>query len=62
MSETFVRVESNKAVLNTDLDAYQAAKMRMQKSNLVERLNKRVTLLEKCLADLQSRIEKMEQR
>lgn len=62
MNEQFVRNERNKAIISTDADAYAAAKLARQKSNMLERLNKRVALLEKNYADLQSRLEKMEQK
>lgn len=62
MNEQFVRNERNKAIVNTDVEAYTAAKLARQKVGMLERLNKRVALLEKNYADLQSRLEKMEQK
>lgn len=62
MNEQFVRNERNKAIVSTNVDAYNAAKLARQKTNMLERLNKRVALLEKNYADLQSRLEKMEQK
>lgn len=67
MADTnFVRHDNSQAVLNTDLEAYKAAKLRRQKSveekTLIERLNTRVLKLEQCVQSLQAKIEKMEQK
>lgn len=67
MADTnFVRHDTSQAVLNTDLEAYRAAKLRRQKSveekTLIERLNTRVLKLEQCVQSLQAKIEKMEQK
>jgi hypothetical protein len=67
MADTnFVRHDNSQAVLNTDLEAYKAAKLRRNKAveekSLLERLNTRVIKLEECVQSLKAKIEKMEQK
>jgi cell division protein FtsB len=58
-NQGYIRTESS-ALVNTDVSAYQAAKMRKSKEKKFDQLLQKVDKLEQCVNNLKSRIEEIE--
>ena len=61
MTQAANLIRQNNALINNDLSAYQAAKVRRNKEKEYTNLLAKVDKLEKCVDDLNQRLKEMEE-